>query len=277
MIHSILRQFYYALSPGMRLIIRRLVYLPYDIIKPHSGLVPPRGLIYTGRGDFEAAGLQWRNIFIEKATFPPDGHMLDIGSGIGRIALGMTGYLSDKGSYQGFDAVKQGVDWCRNNITKNYPNFAFDYIDLHNDLYKSSGINAATFKFPFKEKYFDLACAISVFTHMLPEEVINYLNESAGILRQEGYLVATFFIMPEKDGINKALFKFPFVEKDHFLMDKKVKSANVAYERSFIEKNAAMAGLKLTAFIHGSWRGMPKSLDNDFQDILIFQKTSTVV
>ena len=119
-----LRNIYYALSPQLRLFVRKLVYWPMDLFSPKNNLIPPKGLIYTGRGDFLKAGKYWTNKFIEEGGLLSDDKLLDIGSGIGRMAVGLTSYLKT-GEYEGFDAVQQGVDWCQINIQSKFPNFQF--------------------------------------------------------------------------------------------------------------------------------------------------------
>ncbi|QLH29633.1 MAG: class I SAM-dependent methyltransferase [Candidatus Parvibacillus calidus] len=153
--------------------------------------MPPSGLIYTGRGDFIRAGKYWLERFIREGGLKPEDSVLDIGSGIGRMAVPMTKYLTS-GRYEGFDAVRQGVDWCKSNIQRKYPNFNFIYADLDNDLYKSKGFNAAEYRFDYPDENFDFAISISVFTHMLKDEIINYLRETSRVLKKGGVLFATF-------------------------------------------------------------------------------------
>ncbi|MBK6391468.1 MAG: class I SAM-dependent methyltransferase [Saprospiraceae bacterium] len=78
------------------------------------------------------------------------------------------------------------------NITSRNTNFGFQYIDLYNDLYKAKGRSAASFEFPFTQESFDFICAISVFTHMLPDEVENYVRQIALVLKPQGKAVMTF-------------------------------------------------------------------------------------
>jgi ubiquinone/menaquinone biosynthesis C-methylase UbiE len=41
----------------------------------------------------------------------PDDRVLDVGCGIGRVALHFARFLGEHGRYDGFDAVRVGVDW----------------------------------------------------------------------------------------------------------------------------------------------------------------------
>ena len=57
-------------------------------------LVPPRRLSFVGAGDFTAIGLEFLRYFQDLGGLRPTDHVLDVGCGIGRMALPLTGYLS---------------------------------------------------------------------------------------------------------------------------------------------------------------------------------------
>lgn len=273
------RKLYYLLPPRFRFLFRRLIYLPLDLItRKKNELIPPRGLIYTGRGNFIQQGQDWRELFIEHAGLLPEDSVLDIGSGIGRIAIGLSDFL--KGNYEGFDVVKLGVDWCTKNISNKYPQLRFRFIDLHNDLYKSDGAAASTFVFPYPDDSFDFGCAISVFTHMIPEEVENYLKELQRVLKVNGHAVITFFILDVESIslMNKhsggIQFKY-YPDHRHALMDQGVKSANVAYQKTYLDKLFADRHLEVIHEFKGRWSGKPFLKEDPvlaFQDILILKK-----
>lgn len=155
-----LRKIYYALPPSLRFSVRRLYHLPKDLFFKREGL-PPRGLIYTGDREFVQQGQDWVTFFIEKCGLKKNDDFLDIGSGIGRIAIPLSKYLI--GKYDGFDAIEKGIDWCRKNISADHSNFSFTYVSLYNDLYNSKGIKAATYQFPYNDQSYNAACAISVY------------------------------------------------------------------------------------------------------------------
>ena len=59
---------------------------------------------------------------------------------------------------------------------------------------------------------------------------------------------------------------------DYSLMDKSVKEANVAYQKSYVLNLLAENGFEVTHFFRGSWSGMTPSDLNEHQDILIIKK-----
>lgn len=270
-----LRKIFYLLPPSWRHTLRWIVYFPQDIFSAKNPLSPPARLIYTGRGDFIKQGKEWLELFIKLASLKPSDTVLDIGSGIGRIALPLTHFLN--APYEGFDAVQSGVDWCTENITSRYPHFKFHYFPLHNDLYNRSELNASQFVFPYNQHEFDFACAISVFTHMLPAEVENYFSQMARVLKPGARAVCTFFILNAESipSMNKQKGGFKFILSDHkpyALLNEKVKAANVAFRENYLEKVLDDHSFNIISKIPGHWCGREKYHNLAFQDIWIVNK-----
>lgn len=273
-----LRKIFYSLPPNARFLTRRLYYYPTDLIEYYSGkrdqLTPPKGLIYTGSGDFKAQGKRILQNIIELADLQPDQAILDVGSGIGRLAVALTDYLNSDGYYEGFDVIKVGVDWCNKKIAPNYPNFNFKYIDLKNDLYRNNGDDAQSFIFPYSPNSFNVVSLISVFTHMVPDEVAHYLKEISKVLEPGGKCFATFFLYDKQNpSFHNPAFQFPYAYDQYRLMDDKVKSANVAFDISYLRKIADDANLNWIATHKGYWnKQRSKEAAKDFQDIVILEK-----
>lgn len=267
----LLRKIYYALPPSLRFVVRRLRYLPQDVLQKRNGL-PPRGLIYTGDRDFVQQGKEWVQFFFQQGL-KQEYAFLDIGSGIGRIAIPLSQQLT--GRYEGFDAIKKGVDWCQQNIARQHPHFHFTYVPLFNDLYNAKGINAAEYSFPYADDSFEYACAISVFSHLVPEETQNYLQQAARVLKKGGKLTATFFILDEASETSMKGTEFDFTHHmgNYALMDKQVKAANVAYQKDYLYQLISDSGLTVASSIKGFWsshRGSRSPIE--FQDILTLVK-----
>jgi SAM-dependent methyltransferase len=182
-----------------------------------------------------------------------------------------------KGDYQGFDAVKTGVEWCKKNISTGKPNFRFQYIEIHNDLYNSKGVQAAEFVFPYPDQSVDFVCAISVFTHLQPLETENYIRQIKRVLKPGGRAVLTFFLL-DKDTLvlmenNPGGLHFKHHYPTYSLLNHKVKAANVAYQRSYLYSLLETTGFKIVKEIKGSWCGREKTHYLDFQDILLIDSS----
>jgi len=277
---SFSRKFYYSLPPAWRLFARWVVFMPQDVIaslfSSDESLAPPRRLIFTGAGDFIRMGQLFLQDFISKKLVKKDSSVLDIGSGIGRIAIPLTSFL-ENGKYEGFDIMKPGIQWCQKNITTRFPQFKFTQVSLSNDLYRNTGDSAQQFEFPYPNENFDLAIATSVFTHMLPEEVIRYVDEIHRVLKKDGQAYLTFFVLNKNSSAQMKLgnneFNFRF-DHDHYrLLNEKVKSANVAYEETFLfEKIIPTSKFKIESIEYGTWSTMSKGNPIAFQDRIVIRK-----
>lgn len=274
--NPIIRKIFYLLPIPLRYSLRRIIYLPTDLFRKKNSLVPPKGLIFTGNGNYLETGEMFLDYFIKYGNISPESSILDIGSGIGRMAVPFTNYLSKKGRYEGFDIVKKGVDWCNENISSRFPNFNFKLIPLKNDLYNhSTNDKAADLKFPYEKESFDFVFLTSVFTHMMPEDIGNYLREIYSVLQSDKICFATFFILDDKSekSMNERGSKsFPHDFGTYALMDKTVKEANVAYKKEYLFDLLKSHNFEVTNFIRGNWSGTEPGELKEHQDIIIIKK-----
>ena len=75
--------------------------------------------------------------------------MLDVGGGIGRMAVPLTRYRDGQVSYEGIDVFPKSIAWCQDNITPRHLNFRFRVADIKNKEYKpSSGFAASNTSSP---------------------------------------------------------------------------------------------------------------------------------
>ncbi len=172
-------------------IMQKIYYFPADTIDSLLGrrdeLTPPKGINFAGAGDFKEIGGEFLQYFIELGELKPNGKVLDVGCGIGRMAVPLTNYLTDGGTYEGFDIVADGINWCRKEISPKYPNFHFQSADIYNKEYNPKGkYKASEYKFPYGDESFDFVFLTSVFTHTLPNDMENYFSEIARVLKRGG-------------------------------------------------------------------------------------------
>lgn len=275
------RNLYYSLSPSNRLLIRKIVYFPADLVKMFQGskneIIPNKGDIFIGSGDFVLQGENQLKLLKEYAKIQENGTILDVGSGIGRTAVALKKYLSKDGVYDGFDVVEKGVVWCQKNISNVHPNFTFKYIPLNNDLYYITENKADKFTFPYQSNFYDTVFLFSVFTHMQPLEVQNYLNEISRVLKPGGKCLATFFYYNSENeafiSANNGEFIFPFLKEGYRLMNEKVPSANIAFEENNLKKMIQISGLEIAQQIDGEWKGTKSDGKlRDFQDVFLLEK-----
>ena len=275
---QLLRKIYYQLPPSLRLTARKMVFFPIDVINQFTGKAdanyPPQRMIFTGSGDFKKQGEKFLQLFIKHGALEPQHNILDVGSGIGRIAIPLASFLNEEANYEGFDAMESGIKWCKKNISNKHPNFNFRHIPIKNDLYRNNGKDAAHLLFPYADNFFDFIPVISVFTHLSPDEMNNYLSQIFKKLKPGGICFATFFIWNhEVEKIQPTQnFTFPFDFGHYKIMDKKVQRANVAFKESYLQVKIEQTGFKLKEKYYGHWSGRAEEHSLDFQDILILQK-----
>ncbi len=236
---------------------------------------PQRFIDLVGGGDFKAVGDEFLNHFIQLAQLSPDHRVLDIGCGTGRMAIPLTSFLSKKGSYEGFDIVREMVTWCQKNITPKFPKFRFKVADVFNSLYEKNGINKGEkFHFPFHDKEFDFIFLTSVFTHMLPDEMENYLAEISRTIRPGGKCLITYFILNESSLKcildQKSTFQFKHQYQGCFIDQVDVPEAAVGYEEEKIKSLFAKYSFILDSIHYGNWCGRKEYVS--FQDIIILKK-----
>lgn len=224
---------------------------------------------------FESVGEEFVKYFKELCYLKPDEKILDIGSGSGRIALPLTKYLTEKGSYTGVDVGKKAVKWCQKNISSKYPWFHFFHSDLKNKTYNPKGkCLAKDYKFPFENESFDFIFLTSVFTHMLPEDMKNYIAEISRMLKKDGRCLITFFLLNQaqnnlsKQNKNQINFKYNFGQC--WIQNKEFPENAVAYDEEYILKLFKENNIEITDIKYGNWSGKPDSFS--FQDILILKK-----
>jgi ubiquinone/menaquinone biosynthesis C-methylase UbiE len=240
--------------------------------------IPPDDMNFVGGGNFLEIGNEFCRYFVEFAGLQPHERVLDVGSGIGRMALPLTQYLNEQGSYEGIDVVPRGIDWCRSRIEPMYPRFHFQLADIHNRHYTPNGrYRADGYRFPFPGGSFDFVFLTSVFTHLLPEEMENYLYESARVLKVGGRCLLTFFLLNREslDLIEQKKTSLPFYHQltpQSRIVNRHVPAETISYDEKMVLALLDGFGLKLTQPIHyGNWCARPRFLS--YQDMVIVRKS----
>jgi len=241
-----------------------------------DSMIPPRSIARYRREEFEQVGKEFSNYFIEFARLEKNAKVLDVGCGVGRIAVPLTSYLNESGSYCGFDIVKSGINWCNERIATKYSNFQFIHSDILNKHYNKNGsVLAHEYKFPFADETFDLVFLSSVFTHMFPRDIENYMREIYRVLKHKGNCLITFFIINnESKRLMKnpgSILNFKFHDDGYFWYKEADPEAAIAFEEEYIVTLFKSNGMTIDNSIHyGSWCGRDDYLS--FQDIVVARK-----
>lgn len=270
-----LRSYYYKLPPRLRLLGRKIYYFPIDFYEGITGKrsknEPKKGDIYVGGSDFISHGIRQTNVLQKYINLKNTDSVLDVGCGIGRTAISLTSLIPN-GTYDGFDAVEKGINWCKKNISTKHPNFTFKFTPIYNDLYNSYSQKAENFTFPYEDSQFNKVFLFSVFTHMQIPEIKRYLQEIGRVLKDDGLCLATFFLY-DNSKTEGGTMHFPHLYEGYKLMDDKVTAANIAVSIPLLNQMAHEAGLEVTVIKEGYWRThVEKENADEFQDIVVLKK-----
>jgi SAM-dependent methyltransferase len=240
----------------------------------NDGMTPPRNVRqFVGGGDFRTVGEEFLKHFVELGGLRPDARVLDVGAGAGRMAVPLTRFLSAEGGYDGLEIVPKGVRGAQRTITPRHPNFRFHHADVYNQLYNPRGRHpASSYHFPFPDGHFDFVFATSVFTHMLPADVANYVAEIARVLRPGGTsFVTAFLITPESRSLIAAgasTLDFRSAGEGYLTVNPQRPEDAVALEEEFVREVHERAGLGVLDPIYpGDWSGRPDC--RSYQDIVL--------
>lgn len=206
-----------------------------------------------------------KNRLIHFGGVTPTSNILDIGAGPGRVARHFVDFIEPPGRYVGVDIEKPNMDWCEENISAANPAFNFFHQDVHNGMYNPNGqYKASEYRFPFEDDTFDLIFLTSVFTHLVPEDVQNYLGEISRLLKPDGICFCTWFLLGHDVGVK--------------YMNAHSKEGRVGFGFRYLLEVIEDSGLTLAQEpALGRWRGQKPPFQNKHargQDILLLRPRS---
>ena len=159
-------------------------------------ILPPRDLRMGGpeyKDDefFLNSSIAEANRVIRQLEAQPSDLLIDIGSGQGRLPIGLI-HESFSLGYLGIDVKRDSIDWCRKYIERRHPAFRFQHVDVVNARYNPSG-NALShdYQLPVGSGEVDIVYMWGVLTNMEPEHLPVYAKEFCRVLRPGGRAFVT--------------------------------------------------------------------------------------
>ncbi|WP_312367820.1 class I SAM-dependent methyltransferase [Ensifer sp.] len=255
----------------------QLAWLTDSIARNRFLPQPDPSNIFVGDGDFRAIGAEFLGHFVRLGGLRSSHRVLDIGCGIGRMAVPLTQYLDgEHGRYDGVDPVEGGIRWCKSAVAPHYPNFSFQHLDIAHDLYNPKGaIKGRALKLPFADGQFDFIIMTSVVTHLPADEVMAYLREIVRVLRVGGRLFMSAFIVDDiaaKNATGRRDPRLGFARAGQgpcWFVPGQPPLAAVGFDDGFLDTAFDRTGLSVVLKSLGHWRAPGGS---HYQDILVGER-----
>lgn len=262
---------------GLRLSDRVMAPIDYlsRVINGRRDFPPLHLRRYVGPlRSFESSGAEFGVYFKTICKVRPGDAILDIGCGCGLIVPHIAASLDRTARYVGMDIHKPSIEWCQSNITKANPQFTFLHIDVKNDYYNPGGrVAPVEFEFPLPSAASDVILLKSVFTHMRPADVDNYLRGIKRLMSAEGRCLASFYLLNDaqrrlaEQGLNRQ--EFAFGDQQWRYRSEVNPEAAVAFSEESVLHLAAKNGLRIDSFHYGTWSGRTDGLS--FQDLVLLK------
>ena len=131
----------------------------------------------VGHGDFELSG-RTQHALLQMEGLQPSHTLVDLGCGVGRLAVHVIPALVG-GSYIGIDISETMLKRAKARIGRAVPN----------PPCQVTWLKQTTPEFNLPENSVDMMCAISVFTHMEPEDAYRYLTGALRVVKPGGRFI----------------------------------------------------------------------------------------
>lgn len=227
--------------------------LPFGLVFPEFRTLPPNHLrVRIGVGwrlannqPYHLAHAQNFWFFaLAKGLIRPDSDILDIGIGCGRFALHLRDFRfidhRYSGTYVGVDIDAEMLAWCAKNFPS--PQFRFHRSTHRSAAYQAEDATGGYYVIPEPDESFDFVFSTSLLTHLLEDELDNYLAESFRLLRPGQSMLAYCFCLDSPPPTFGGRHTFSHRMGNAFVESPRCPEAAVAYRRDFLFDRARHAG-----------------------------------
>lgn len=229
----------------------------------NTRLTPPEDIrVWVGsfkdEREYLLSGQRQFATLVDQYGLTADDHVLDLGCGCGRVSGHILEFLSPSGRYTGVDCAPELLDWCQQNLGPRHASAEFVLSEVRSGAYHpEDGGAPADYIFPFPDGTFSFVFAISLFTHMLIDDVRHYLCETARVMRTGGRFIATYLLLNERsiDGIRHgtAFRDMKYEVGDSRTFDEAVPEEGIAHPEETVIELYGESGFEVTRVEYGTW------------------------
>jgi SAM-dependent methyltransferase len=211
----------------------------------------------------------------------PSHHVVEIGCGVGRDAIGLSQVLGPQGHYVGIDIIRPSIEWAQTHITPKFPNFEFRCLDIQSQIHNPGGtLQVREVALPVESANADRIILQSVFTHMFEDDIVHYLSEFRRALRPGGLVFSSWFLLDDESlemarsaPDNTLTFNYEYGD-DCLINDELHPEGAVGFRPPAFDRILQRGGFSLDQPVHrGFWCG--RQGVSDGQDIAILRAVGT--
>jgi len=233
----------------LRYIYREFQYLPPNYMRTRVGV--GNRFINNQIHYLNAAKNFWLYVF-SVYQISLDSKIVDLGCGCGRYAHHMRDYWAAgsffSGEYVGVDIDSDMIGWCG----KHFDNrFRFHLSTDPSSSYNRDVLKSEIYKIPEPDSAFDIVFSASLFTHLLEEQLKNYLRETYRLLKPGGIGHHSFFFVDFKPITYGSRHTFTYRVGNAYVESLYQPEAAVAYESVYILDIASTIGFSEARILKG--------------------------
>jgi SAM-dependent methyltransferase len=203
--------------------------------------------IFNSHVNFIQAGNELWLTFLSRKYCTSNSDVVELGCGCGRLARPLRNPPWSpwfEGTYVGIDIDSEMIEYCRNN----FPAERFQFIlSSHKSKTYSRGnscteSNTALDVSIAAPESKDFVYSLSLYSHLLEIEVVDYLNETYRILKGDGIMYMTFFCVEHLELGGRWTFKHR--RGNAYVESPRYPEAAVAYHEAFMTEVITNCGFR---------------------------------
>lgn len=163
--------------------------------------------------------------------------ILDFGCGCGREIRRLLMQRDPPKEIVGLDVNRRMIDWCTHNLAR--PGVSFVHHDVWSQWYAPDNSRNRVLPLTPAGSGFSLIEANSVFTHLLEDQSVYYLEQMSSMLAPAGLIRATWFF------INKRAFPMMSDSQNTVLIDEVDPTKAVFYDWEFFVRTTRRLGYRI--------------------------------